>query len=156
MIDFVEILIDRLLKKNLTLAVAESCTGGMISNMLTEKPGASRFYMGSVTAYSNYSKEVALGVSHTNILVFGAVSEEVAREMADGAKALFGTDISVAVTGIAGPGGGTTEKPVGLVYIAVANRREITVSEYHFNGDRDSIRRQIAEMAIRMLIDAIE
>ncbi len=151
-----DILADRLKKKNLTVSVAESCTGGTIGGILTAKPGASSYYLGGAIVYSNHSKEAVLGVSHGNLVEHGAVSREVAREMADGVMSLFCSDLSAAVTGIAGPDGGTPAKPVGTVFIAVADGRDITVSENHFTGDRDSIRRQAAEKAIRMLIDAAE
>ncbi len=118
-----------------TLATAESCTGGALASQLTAMAGASEYYRGGVVAYSNEVKECALGVSHQTLLDHGAVSEETVRQMAEGARSRLGSDYAVATTGIAGPGGGTPQKPVGTVWIAVASRQQTVARLLHF-GDR--------------------
>lgn len=147
-----EILTDR----KLTMAVAESCTGGLIGSELTHAPGASAFYLGSAVTYSNDSKEKILGVSKTDLDTYGAVSETVAVQMADGVRSLYGSDLSVAVTGIAGPDGGTEDKPVGTVYIAVSDGSKTDVRKFSFGGDRDSIRRSTVDAAVGFLLDLLE
>lgn len=118
-----------------TLATAESCTGGALASQLTAMAGASEYYRGGVVAYSNEVKECALGVSHQTLLDHGAVSEETVRQMAEGARSRLGSDYAVATTGIAGPSGGTPQKPVGTVWIAVASRQQTVARLLHF-GDR--------------------
>ena len=118
-----------------TLATAESCTGGALASQLTALAGASEYYKGGVVAYSNDVKECALGVSHDTLAAHGAVSEETVRQMADGVRQRLGADYAVATTGIAGPGGGTPQKPVGTVWIAVANAEGVTARLLKF-GDR--------------------
>ncbi|MBR1834760.1 MAG: competence/damage-inducible protein A [Bacteroidales bacterium] len=118
-----------------TLATAESCTGGALASQLTAMAGASEYYRGGIVAYSNEVKECALGVSHQTLLDHGAVSEETVRQMAEGARTRLGSDYAVATTGIAGPGGGTPQKPVGTVWIAVASRQQTVARLLHF-GDR--------------------
>ena len=118
-----------------TLATAESCTGGALASQLTALAGASEYYKGGVVAYSNEVKECALGVSHDTLAAHGAVSEETVRQMADGVRQRLGADYAVATTGIAGPGGGTPQKPVGTVWIAVANAEGVTARLLKF-GDR--------------------
>jgi len=105
---------------HLTIALAESCTGGLLASILTDIPGSSHYLIGGVVSYSNFAKMQVLGVRAETLEAHGAVSPETAREMARGARALFQTDLAVAITGIAGPGGGTPEKPVGLVYLHLA------------------------------------
>jgi len=117
-----EVIGEMLVKDNKTMAVAESCTGGYISHLITSVAGCSAFYKGSVTSYSNQIKENILGVNSDSLIKFGAVSEQVAKEMVLGVKKLMGVDYALATTGIAGPDGGTTEKPVGTVWIAVAGK----------------------------------
>ena len=141
----------------LTLATAESCTGGAIASQLTAFAGASAYFKGGVVAYSNEVKECALGVRHATLEAHGAVSEETVREMAEGVRQHFGTDLSIATTGIAGPDGGTAEKPVGTVWIAVACRNRETVAQrLNFPGRRrqqniDRSVNQAFAMLMRML-----
>jgi nicotinamide-nucleotide amidase len=148
--------IGRKLRKNKkTLAVAESCTGGFISHLITSVPGSSDYFNGGITAYSNAIKQNSLSVSRSSLLDFGAVSEQVAREMVRGAKKLFNADYAVATTGIAGPGGGTDEKPVGTIWIAVAGPNEEIARKYIFgdNRERNIIRSsQTALQLLRLLV----
>jgi len=148
--DLPTVLIERLRKKGLKITTAESCTGGRVAEMLTNIPGCSDVFDGGVVSYANRIKEQLLGVSHDTLEKRGAVSEQTAREMAVGALALTDADIAIAITGIAGPGGGSKEKPVGLVYIALAYRGEIEVRECHFIGSRDKIRQHSAMTALTM------
>ena len=144
-------------QKNLRLATAESCTGGLISGCLTAVSGASKIlYCGYVT-YTNELKTKLLGVPANILTEHGAVSEIVSKSMAIGAIKSSNADISVSVTGIAGPGGGTTEKPVGLVHVSVAHKNFETLHERHlFEGDRDSIRSQTIKAALELLIKQVE
>jgi len=125
-----------LLDNNMTVSTAESCTGGRIASMITSVPGSSAWYRGSVVAYDNSIKTRVLGVDPAVISRYGAVSEETVKAMAEGMRALASTDYSVAVTGIAGPTGGTPEKPVGTVWIAVASSRGIVAEKHRFADDR--------------------
>jgi PncC family amidohydrolase len=144
---------DMLLENGTTVSVAESCTGGLIGYILTERPGSSGFFIGSAVTYSNDSKEKVLGVSHDTLLKHGAVSPETSVEMVRGAKDLFESDYAVAVTGIAGPDGATDCKLVGLVYISVTDGKRVITREEHFKGDREHVRRSTAEKAISMLLE---
>ena len=144
--------IGRILKQNgKTLAVAESCTGGYISHLITSVPGCSAFYNGSVTAYSNLIKENILGVNPETILKFGAVSEQVAKEMAVGVKEVFKSDFALATTGIAGPDGGTEEKPVGTVWIAVASENDIIALKFIFGDNRERNISRSSQTALQIL-----
>jgi CDP-diacylglycerol--glycerol-3-phosphate 3-phosphatidyltransferase len=136
----------------LNVSVAESCTGGMLGSTITDEPGSSSYFVGGVIAYSDEVKRAELGVSASLLERAGAVSREVAEAMAEGARSRFGTSLAVAVTGIAGPGAGGSNKPVGLTYIAVASEARTSSSEFRFNGDRPSNRRQATTEALRMLI----
>ncbi len=149
-------LIDVLRSKGIRMSAAESCTGGMIGCMMTSIPGSSDVFLGSAVTYSNESKERILGVSHHTLVDHGAVSEETAREMAKGAIDVYGSDVSLAVTGIAGPGGATPEKPVGLVYIAVADGPRTVVTRNIFEGDRQAVRKQTAVEALKLLKELAE
>jgi nicotinamide-nucleotide amidase len=135
-----------------TLATAESCTGGMIGSRLTGVPGCSDVYQGSVTAYANRAKETLLGVPESLLAAEGAVSEGVVRAMARGALEALGATISVAVTGVAGPGGGSEDRPVGTVWFAVAGGgMPVEAERASFPGDRDEIRRRATQHALRMV-----
>jgi nicotinamide-nucleotide amidase len=140
-----------LYKKGSTLSMAESCTGGMIAHLITSIPGSSRYFTGSVVAYSNEIKEKMLGVKKKSLISFGAVSEQVVTEMAAGALKHFGTDYSIATSGIAGPDGGTDEKPVGLVWISVASSDRIITEKFHFGNQRDTNIQKASLTALNML-----
>jgi nicotinamide-nucleotide amidase len=140
-----------LYKKGLTLSIAESCTGGMIAHLITSIPGSSHYFTGSVVAYSNEIKEKMLGVKKKSLISYGAVSEQVAGEMAAGALKHFGTDYSIATSGIAGPDGGTVEKPVGLVWISVASTERIITEKFHFGNQRDTNIQKASLTALNML-----
>ena len=135
-----------LLAQGLTIACAESCTGGLLTSRLTDIAGSSAYVMGSVVSYTNRIKESLVGVRHETLLSHGAVSEETAREMAEGIARAIGTDIGVGITGIAG----TKQKPVGLVFIAVSGPRGTMVKENHFSGARTEIKRQTTDTALEM------
>jgi len=138
-------------EKGLTLAVAESCTGGLLGMRLTEVPGSSDYFRGGVIAYSNAVKEAVLGVPRAILEEKGAVSPECARAMAEGARRLLGADLALAITGIAGPTGGTPEKPVGLVYIALAHPGGVEVERHEFRGSRQGVRWSASEAALALL-----
>ena len=142
--------------KGKTLALAESCTGGLISQLITSRPGASEFYLGCAVTYSNQAKEQILGVSHETLMENGAVSEETAKEMAAGARRVFGSDIAASVTGIAGPGGATDEKPVGMVCIAATDGVNTLSSINRFGGDRDMVRASSVAAAARAIMKILE
>jgi nicotinamide-nucleotide amidase len=136
--------------RHLTLATAESCTGGWIAKVLTELAGSSAWFEGGVVAYSYEAKEALLGVHPQTLEQHGAVSQETAVEMVSGALARFGAGVAVAVTGIAGPGGGTPDKPVGTVWIAWKRRGGYAHSELcHFDGDREAVRRRTVGHALQ-------
>jgi nicotinamide-nucleotide amidase len=134
-----------------TLAVAESCTGGLIAQRLTDVPGSSKYFIEGVVAYSNEAKMRTLGVKRALLLKHGAVSAEVAEAMANGVRKRARTDFAVSVTGIAGPGGGTEEKPVGLVYIALADDVQTKSRKLQIPGDRQLIRWRASQAALDLL-----
>lgn len=142
--------------KELTLAVAESCTGGLLCHRITNVPGSSRYFEGGAVAYSYSAKERLLGVEHHTLYEHGAVSEETALEMAEGARRVFGADIGLSVTGIAGPGGGLPGKPVGLVYIALSARSASRCERYVWPHDRAGNKAASAEAALRLLLEYLE
>lgn len=146
---------ESLREKGLKLALAESCTGGLLSSILTDVAGSSDYFLGSIVAYDNGVKQSELGVKAATLKKHGAVSKETAIEMARGVKKALGSDISAAVTGIAGPGGGSPEKPVGLVFIAVAKGRTTEAQRFVFKGGRKSIKKQSAEAALSMIVEAL-
>ena len=133
-----EVLIKKLKKKNMTISCAESCTGGLIGHRLTQVPGGSEVFNGGMITYSNESKINQLGITLKNIEDFGAVSEQVALEMAENIKNKFGTSIGVSTTGIAGPGGGSKSKPVGLVYVGYCDDKSLKVKRFNFSSSRES------------------
>ena len=137
------------LEKGITIGSAESCTGGLVGKTLTDLGGSSGYYQGGIISYANTVKEQVLGVSSDTLTTYGAVSEETAKEMVEGVFRVLRTDYAIATTGIAGPGGGSEEKPVGLVYIGIGTPRGITVYKEIFIGDRTSIRNSVAERAIQ-------
>jgi PncC family amidohydrolase len=137
----------------MTLATAESCTGGWLGKLLTDVPGSSAHYLGGVISYDNSVKELLLGVPHEILLTVGAVSEETAVAMAKGVRNLLHADLAVAVTGIAGPNADGTNKPVGLVYVAVVSESQTVVSENHFSGDREAVRGQAAVEALKLILE---
>jgi len=139
-----------------TLAVAESCTGGKLGDMITEVPGSSDYFLGGVISYSNDAKANILGVDRATLEAKGAVSEEVALQMAAGARRALGADIGVGITGVAGPRGGTATKPVGLVYIAVSSGEASVCKRNLFKGSRSSIKNQSAEKALAMLKELLD
>ena len=143
--DFHKVAVER----GITIGTAESCTGGLVGKTLTDLGGSSGYYQGGIISYANTMKEQVLGVSAETLAVHGAVSEETAKEMVEGVFRVLRTDYAIATTGIAGPGGGSQEKPVGLVYIGIGTPRGITVYKEIFIGDRDSIRKSVAERAIQ-------
>ena len=139
-------------KRRLTVSVAESCTGGLVGKLITDQPGSSAYFRGGVIAYADQVKRDELGVQAGLLTSFGAVSREVAEAMAEGARSKFGTDLAVAVTGIAGPDADGSGKPVGLTFVAVASERGTSSHEYTFGGDRRSNRREAARHAVQLLI----
>jgi nicotinamide-nucleotide amidase len=141
--------------KNATISTAESCTGGMVAERLTNVPGSSRYFMSGVICYSNESKMELAGIPPLLLEMQGAVSMEVARGLAEGIRARAGTTIGVGVTGIAGPAGGSPEKPVGTVYIAVATPTETEHRQFLFPGDRERIRWQASQAALDMVRRAV-
>jgi nicotinamide-nucleotide amidase len=150
--DTLEEVVGKLLKeKGCTLATAESCTGGYIAHLVTSIPGSSAYYKGSIIAYSNDIKINELGVSEKTLLEYGAVSEEVVKEMALNVKTRFHTIYSIAVSGIAGPDGGTDDKPVGLVWIAVAGPSGVQANKYLFGDNRERNIRRTALQALNLL-----
>lgn len=146
-----EVISNLLKKENLTLSVAESCTGGLLADKLTDVPGSSDYFLGSVTAYSNESKMKYIGVKEATLELFGAVSDEVAREMAAGARAAFGTNLALSTTGIAGPSGATEMKPIGLVYIALATAEKTISKKFNFSNIRRLNKEAGAQAALEML-----
>ena len=151
-----ERLVRSLAEEQKTIATAESCTGGMIGQSLTSVPGASRVYGFGFITYANEAKERLLGVEHETLLSHGAVSPETAREMAQGARRVSGADIAVAVTGIAGPGGGTPEKPVGLVYVGISSGHGTRAVRLGLGGSRDEIRRRTVLCALDLVMEELK
>jgi len=145
------VVVDLLIERGLTLATAESCTGGLIANRITDVPGCSAAFLAGVVSYSNEAKIELLGVDEQLIVEHGAVSEQVARAMAEGARAASGAGVSISTTGIAGPSGGTAAKPVGLVYIAVSSDGGTTVQRHQFMGSRLDIKLRASQVALDML-----
>jgi PncC family amidohydrolase len=152
-----EVRLNRLLADDprLTVAAAESCSGGEVAHRITAVAGSSNYFLGSIVAYANEAKMALLGVPAEVIRTRGAVSPECARAMAEGARRVFGADVAVATTGIAGPGGATARKPVGLVYVALAGPDETQCQEHHFPGERAAVVNAAADAALRSLVDYV-
>ena len=154
--DPIECVVGRLLKvNNKTLALAESCTGGYISHLITSVPGSSAYFMGGVIAYDYMAKEITLGVHHDDIVRYGAVSSQVVMQMADGVRRIFNTDFALSASGIAGPDGGTPEKPVGTVWIGLSTPDETRAYLYQFGTDRMRNIRKTAVAALDLLRRAL-
>jgi PncC family amidohydrolase len=151
-----EIVLDLCRARELTLATAESCTGGMVASRITAVPGASDVFVGSVVAYSNALKEAGLGVPDELIGTHGAVSAEVAAAMAHGARERLGADVAVAVTGVAGPGGGTVEKPVGLVFVHAVGPDDEKSVRTELPGDREMIRGRATAASLHLVRRLLE
>ena len=151
-----EMSVVNLLEKNeLTISTAESCTGGLLAGRLINVPGVSDVYKEGFITYTNKAKRKTLGVNKSTLKKYGAVSEQTAKEMAVGAALAADTDISISVTGIAGPDGGTNEKPVGLVYVGVCIKDIVHVEKFRFSGDRANVREQTVISALGLLRNCI-
>ena len=149
-------LTNNLSTQNLKVTCAESCTGGLLAANLTRLPGSSAWFdMGFVT-YSNEAKQQMLNVNPTTLAHYGAVSEEVVREMALGALISSKADYALSISGIAGPAGGSEDKPVGLVWFGLASKKRIWAESKHFNGERDQIRAQAVQYAIQLLASKLD
>jgi nicotinamide-nucleotide amidase len=142
-------------EKNLKIAVAESCTGGLISHNFTNISGSSEYFDRGIVSYSNNAKLELLDVSENIIEEYGAVSEQVAKAMAEGIRKKSNVDIGISITGIAGPAGGTEDKPVGLVYIAISTTNNTIVKKYQFPGDRLENKESTCSAALEMLLESI-
>jgi len=145
-----------LLSRRWWLATAESCTAGLLAGAITDVPGSSRYFLGGIVAYDNRVKEALLGVPRAILEHFGAVSEPTALLMARGVADCLKGDVGVGITGIAGPTGGTPEKPVGLVYIGVVVPGLARVFRHHFQGDRAAVRHQTVDAALAHLVEMLE
>ena len=148
-------LVSMCVQRRLKVATAESCTGGLIAERITSVAGASAMFLGSVVSYANAVKRDVLGVPNDLLASVGAVSAECAEAMAIGARTLMKADVAVSATGVAGPDGGTPQKPVGLVYLGVATRAGVRVERCLFAGDREAIRAQAADRALSLLLEAV-
>lgn len=146
-----QVIAELLIKKGMTISVCESCTGGMLGNIITSIPGSSKYFSGGIIAYSNRVKEKIVGVRHATLKKHGAVSAQVAREMAQGVRKKLKTDLGIAITGIAGPSGGTKKKPIGAVFICLVTRKKICTEYHEFTGRRDHIRKAACKKALGSL-----
>ena len=155
LVTLAERLQERLLRLGRTLATAESCTGGLVAHTITEIGGSSGYYRGGFVTYADDVKRDQLGVADELLVAHGAVSAQVARAMAEGARGRLRTDLAIAITGVAGPGGGTPDKPVGLTYVAIADADGADVRRYHWTGDRASNKRESAGAALELLLERI-
>ena len=144
-----------LVSQKLTLSVCESCTGGMLGSIVTSIPGSSRYFLGGIIAYDNSIKHDVVGVPLSTIEERGTVSAEVAEKMAWGTRVRLNSDICISITGIAGPGGGGEDKPVGLVFICIAKQDVYRTRRYRFTGKRRTIRESACEAALELLIEAL-
>ena len=141
----------KLLKKEKTLAIAESCTGGLLSNLLTSLPGSSDYFLLGAVTYSNKSKKTILNIPEKIIARYGAVSQPVAKLMAKNIRKKIKADIGLSITGIAGPGGATLKKPIGTVFIALAKKNKTLCRKFLLSGNRKAIRKQSVQAALRLL-----
>ena len=147
---------DALRAKGWTICAAESCTGGLVMHRLTNIAGSSDYVLGGVVAYANSAKQHILHVHQGTLIAYGAVSEQVAAEMATGARDLFGATLAVSITGIAGPGGGTVDKPVGLTYIGLAGPDNLMIVQRHvWEGDREAVKSASAEATLQLVLDTL-
>jgi PncC family amidohydrolase len=144
------------LERGLTVATAESCTGGLVASAITDVSGSSGYFRGSIVAYADETKRDILGVAAAVLVAHGAVSAQVARAMAIGVRERLAVDLAVSVTGIAGPGGGSDDKPVGLTYVAAADHRGVEVRRHQWVGDRAANKRSSAEAALELLLERAE
>ena len=151
-----ESLHDLCVSKGISVAVAESCTSGLVASKLTLKSGSSAFFKGGVIAYQNSIKIKLLGVDEQAILQYTEVSAEVVRQMAEGVRKSFLADYSIATSGYAGPSGGTSNNPIGTVFIAISSASGVNVERFFFTGDRQSIVNQVSEKSLSLLYDAIK
>lgn len=151
-----EIIGEKLRGRGLRLALAESCTGGLVGHRLTNVPGSSTYYMGSIIAYAYEAKVRLLDVDWGTLEAHGAVSGETVEQMARGARKALAADIGIAVSGIAGPGGGTEEKPVGLVWMALSAADGVWTRQHHFEGDRLAVKEQAAEQALQLGLNYLD
>lgn len=142
---------DLLKQKKFTIATAESCTGGLLASTLTDISGSSNYFERGVIVYSNKAKQELLQVSQQTLTTYGAVSEETAKEMAEGIRNKAQTTIGISTTGIAGPTGGTKQKPVGLVYIGLATPTKTTVTQHHFHNDRITNKKNTVHQVLQLL-----
>jgi PncC family amidohydrolase len=152
LVDLARRLQERCLAAGLSVAAAESCTGGLVTHVLTEVPGSSAYLLGGVVSYADRAKTELLGVDPDHLAAHGAVSAQVARAMATGVRERFGADLGVAVTGIAGPDGGSDAKPVGLTYVAVADEAGVEVRRLLWAGERSANKRDSAGAALELLL----
>ncbi len=143
-------------EKKLKLSIAESCTGGFIAKSITDIAGSSKYFICGIVSYSNESKIKLLGVRKETLKKYGAVSEQTAREMVQGIKRTSKADIAIATTGIAGPTGGTKNKPVGTVYIAIKYKNKIKIFHFIFSGNRNSIRKKTVKKVGKLLLEIIQ
>lgn len=152
----INVMVQRLKERNLTVATAESCTGGLLGKRITDISGSSAVYPGGVISYCNRIKHEVLGVDQDLLDTLGPVSEPVARQMAEGARQVVGADLGLGITGIAGPNSDETGRPVGLVYVSASDGKATLVREYHFDGDRSTIRAQAAEAAAELALELLD
>ena len=154
--DLAEQLGECMTSKGMKLASAESCTGGWLAKIITDIPGSSAWFVGSVVSYSNEAKQSLLGVSADTLSEFGAVSGDTVLEMSDGLFAQTDADVAVSISGIAGPGGGSDDKPVGLVWLSWGKRdKSVFANSFNFDGDREEVRRQSVQQALENLLDLL-
>lgn len=147
---------DALRAKGWTICAAESCTGGLVMHRLTNIAGSSDYVLGGVVSYANSAKQQILHVHQGTLIAYGAVSEQVASEMATGVRDLFSANIAVSITGIAGPGGGSVDKPVGLTYIGLAGPDDLMIVQRHvWEGDREAVKSASAEATLQLVLDTL-